>query len=294
MKFDWKKPTLFILFYLVLFSSSPAESIDSGSTSTNVDMKKYEDNTATWRIADYLAFLKKFRTHLGPIGQHKKNEIEIITNPDLILEVENNEKRDLLNRGATEQEASDWSKIGVIFTDTYWIWIRDAVIFPSGHTGTYDRLMYKNSIDGPPNVAVLPFLKDGRIVLNLIYRHATRDWEVELTRGSRAYGETPLKAAYRELKEKTGFVTEGLTFLGSVAPDPVSINSVTPVFWAPITGQEFSESLDLVAFTKTEAIEALKNGYVEVDMHGEVKKIPFRDALVAYAILQALIRDLMN
>lgn len=252
------------------------------------------DIEVNWRIADYLAFIRKFHSHLGPQGLHQNHEIEIVMDPARIREIEELEKETLLHRGATEKEAEEWSRVGVIYTDTYWIWIRDAVIYPSGKTGTYDRLIYKNSIDGPSGVAVLPCLKDGRIILELVYRHATRAWEVELARGSRDYGESPLKAAYRELKEKTGFYTDQMTYLGSVTADTTTLNTVIPVYLAPISGQVFENAeRDLLAFTVEEIRDALFRGYVEVDFQGEIRKVPFRDPLVSFALLQASVRNLI-
>ena len=115
------------------------------------------------------------------------------------------EKR-LLQKGYSEAEATEFSRIGVVREDQYWVWIRDAVYFPKGVPGTYDRLVWKNELNGgAPGVAVLPVLPSGKIVLNLNYRHATRSWELELPRGKREQGETLEEAALREVKEETGF-----------------------------------------------------------------------------------------
>ena len=108
--------------------------------------------------------------------------------------------------------------------------VRDAVYFPQGTPGTYDRLLWKSElIHQFPGVAVLPILPSGRIVLILNYRHATRSWELELPRGEIKSQETLEEAAFRELKEETGLVASSVAFLGKMATDTGVLSSVIPV-----------------------------------------------------------------
>ena len=166
----------------------------------------------------------------APLGSWRKGEIEIVLNPDQIKKVENQTKLRLISRGATETEAEKWSSVGIVAEDNYWMWIRDAVIFPSGVYGTYDRLLWKSGMDGIPGVAVLPILANKKIVVNLNYRHATRSWEIELPRGQKKEGETLEQAALRELKEETGYQLTKCTLLGTTAPDSGALMSLTPLF----------------------------------------------------------------
>jgi len=55
-----------------------------------------------------------------------------------------------------------------------------------------------------PGVAVFPLLSNGKIVLHLNFRHATRSWELELPRGMIQENELPTDAALRELREGAG------------------------------------------------------------------------------------------
>jgi len=56
--------------------------------------------------------------------------------------------------------------VGVVAQDQYLVWVRDAVVFPSGAKGTYDRFFWQNSLGSPQGVAVLPVQADGCVVLN--------------------------------------------------------------------------------------------------------------------------------
>ncbi len=75
-------------------------------------------------------------------------------------------------------------------------------------------------VEYAPAVTILPLLSDGRVVLTRQYRHALRDWILELPAGKRDPGEPSLDAARRELEEETGYRGGNWTFLLSyyVAP----------------------------------------------------------------------------
>src|SRR5579862_5349576 len=94
------------------------------------------------RIKEYLEFAKEHPDLFGQLGTWKKNEIEIILNPERIQKIEKQTALRLQSKGYVEKDAKQWSSVGVIAEDYYWLWIRDAVIFPSGVYGTYDRLMW--------------------------------------------------------------------------------------------------------------------------------------------------------
>lgn len=249
------------------------------------------------RVKTYLDFLKE-RALIGHFADKKKGEIEIVSDFDEILHIQALQKKRLLKRGYCLKEAYDSSRVGIVFQDQYWICIRDAVIFPSGSRGTYNRLLWKSALDGCVGVAVLPITSDGKVMLNLNYRHATRSWELELPRGIRKHGETPQQAALRELREETGLKVKSFEMLGNVAPDTGSLASVIPVFYGIVisAGQnspDRSEAiLKIMSFTKKELETGLKMGYVEVEINKEKIKVPIRDSFLTFALLQAQIRNL--
>lgn len=251
------------------------------------------------RISDYLGFLQNFNDHLGTTGDYSRGEIQIVLDPDKIAAIEDQQIKVHLKRGVPKHEAKKWSEVGIINVDDYLIWLRDAVVFPSGCEGTYDRIIWKSSVDGPGNVVILPVLKNRKIILNLIYRHSTRSWEIELARGLRLYGETPEKACKRELRDETGCLTERVEYLGAIAPDTSTVSTVTPVFLGYVSEQVSSNHDEteaihgLITLTKNEIKDAFVRGHFEINIQGEIQKVPFRDSFLAFAILQAEARGLI-
>jgi ADP-ribose pyrophosphatase len=190
--------------------------------------------------------------------------------------------------------------VGIVNEDQNWIWLRDAVYFPQGTPGTCDRLLWRSELkENSPGVAVLPVLPSGKIILILTYRHATRSWELELPRGGMESKETFEEAAFRELKEETGFVASAVSFLGEIATDTGVHSSVIPVFMGKISAQDesapeyFEAIAGTLAFTKDEIKEGLVKGFLEVTIHGVKKQIPLRDAFLTFAILHAECRKLL-
>lgn len=233
-------------------------------------------------------------------GLHQEGEIEIVIDPEEIAHIQKVQEERLLKKGFTTSDAAEFSRIGIVREDHYWIWLRDAVYFPKKVPGTYDRLLWKSELQGQvPGVAVLPILPSGKIVLNLNYRHATRSWELELPRGGLKPGETWEEAALREVKEETGLVSASLTFLGNMAPDSGVLSSVIPVFMGKISSQEesspeYSEAISgVIAFSKETLKQGLIQGFLEVELNGKKKKIPLRDAFLTFALLQAEIRNFL-
>lgn len=245
----------------------------------------------------YLSYLEQIAL---PYGDHTKGEIEIVVDQAKIEEIESKQKEKLLKAGFSESEAIEFSASGIAYEDQYWLVLRDAVIFPSGSSGTYLRLIWKSAIPtGSAGVAILPILPDGKIALNLNYRHATRSWELELPRGLRKAGESDEQTALRELKEETGLQAEFAKPLGVMAADTGALGSVTPVYLVKATKkglaeQEYSEAIeDLISLSLEELESALVRGYLIVDVKGTKKEIPLRDSHISFALLQAKLQKLL-
>jgi mutator protein MutT len=223
------------------------------------------------------------------LGDHAKGEIEIVVDAKKTAEIEASQKARWMKKGASEDAAREWSRTGLIAEDSYWIWMRDPVIFPTGATGTYDRLIWKcPKGDFQPGVAILPILPDGRIALNLNFRHATRSWELEIPRGGIREGENFEEAARRELKEETGMEAMKIIPLGEMATDTGTLATQLPIFagWVGERGesdQEESEAIKGIrAFTYEELKEGYKKGYVEL----EEGKVPLRDPFLTFSLFQ--------
>ena len=231
----------------------------------------------------YLEYLEKYPTLSAYMGNADEGEIEIILDSQKRLEIEQQMKR----------------KVGIVAEDAYWLWINDAVKFPSGKYGIYARLLCRQSLTGVPGVAVMVVLPNGKIALNRNFRHATRSWEYELPRGGRNENESIEDAALREVKEETGMVVGDLKLLGQMTPDSGLTNSVVPVFLAKIIRQEDAQPEDseaiagIDAFSIAELKQGFMDGYLSVTIEGKVCKIPLRDSFLAFALLQVEIRGLL-
>ncbi len=251
------------------------------------------------KIHDYLKFIEAYDNHLGPKGDYTKGEIEIIKDADEIRLVEEEYQRVLLKRGVSQEEAACWAQVGIIEGDANWIWIRDAVILPSGRRTIKGRLNWKTSLDGPQGVATLPILKDKGIVVCLKYKHAMRSWQIELPRGSRHFGESAVEASKREVRNETGFITESQLFLGSVAASSSNFNTLTPIFLGYVKDQVEPGNIDdrailgFLILSKDELKEALLKGYLSLKVHGKVQKIAVNDANLSFALMQAELRNLI-
>ena len=95
----------------------------------------------------------------------------------------------------------------------------------NGHEQPYDYLEIREG------VSILPF-HNGNILLQRQYRYPVRSWQWELPGGFVDPGETPKKAAVRELKEETGYSVKKLHSLGAFYPSFGSTNEKIWLFAA--------------------------------------------------------------
>lgn len=283
-----------ILCSSLLLSSPPQQAVAPIKDTTSKTPIALSEPSSM--MMTYLNLFKQTPDIMGPLGNRHRGEIEILTQIDQIQKVQSQTCLRLIAKGYADSDAEKWSRVGIVAEDNYWMWIRDAVIFPSGIHGTYDRLLWKSGLDGPPGIAVLPVLPTKKIIVNVNYRHATRSWEIELPRGQRNVGESCEKAATRELQEETGYLATKCTMLGMIAPDSGTLMSQFPVYYAEanLSGEvnkEYSEAIaNNPAFTKEEIKQGFLKGYMEVLIKGTLIKVPCRDPVLSYAILQAEMR----
>ncbi len=102
----------------------------------------------------------------------------------------------------------------------------DRVIEPGGVDAVRELVRH------PGSVVVLPHLPDGRVVLVRQFRYAARKALWELVAGSLEPGESPTRAARRELLEETGYRARSFRRLFSFYPSPGFLNERMHLFEA--------------------------------------------------------------
>ena len=241
----------------------------------------------------YPELLKLYPELSEPNGNPKLGEIEIVVDPAKVEEIQQKQYERLRELGIPADRANKWTKTGEIARDKYYIWIRDAVIFPSGSGGLYDRIIAESALSGNIGAAVLPVYPNGDVGVVVQYRHATRAWELELPRGSGEGKETPLESAKRELKEEAGLEAAQWSGLGSMAPDTGILQSKVPIFLAKglkevANSPDASEAIDgLFRLPLKKLNDALKEGSMELEIKGVKRRVYVRDSFLTYALYLA-------
>lgn len=96
----------------------------------------------------------------------------------------------------------------VVYQNPYFKVHEDAVILPTGESGTY------YTIDLPPSVMIVALNDKSEVYLVKLYRYTTQQYSWEIPGGA-CDGEDPLTAAQRELQEETGFIAKSWEDLGA-------------------------------------------------------------------------------
>jgi ADP-ribose pyrophosphatase len=136
---------------------------------------------------------------------------------------------------------------------------RDEVIEPTGVRTTREVITH------PGSVVVLPLLPDGKIVMIRQYRHATRQYLWELVAGRIDAGESPKKAAARELIEETGYRAKKFDILLDIFPTPGFLEERMYILLAEDLNlgeaePEEDEKIVVRTFTKKQLEEMIRSG----------------------------------
>jgi ADP-ribose pyrophosphatase len=135
----------------------------------------------------------------------------------------------------------------------------DQVVLPNGEEKTFSYLDFSNG------VCILPITEDHEVVTIRQYRHALKDWQLELPAGMLEPGLSPLEAAKKELEEETGYQAEHWLDLGSFFPSPGSTTEEIHLFAAAGLTQteqklESSEQIEVHKITMQELKDLVVNG----------------------------------
>jgi ADP-ribose diphosphatase len=179
-------------------------------------------------VSDHSAYLAFAQAHPRLFENPTEQGITILLNEADIRAVEDEMERRL----AAEGLPAEWAQVGIAYQDQYVFLLRDAVRFPDGSLGTYIRFVDPD--DSAPGVVVLPVYQ-GQVLLVHHYRHAPRQWSLELPRGFGIPGLTPEETARRELEEEIGAAVARLIPLGQTRPDTGMMADCVELFYAEIT-----------------------------------------------------------
>lgn len=116
---------------------------------------------------------------------------------------------------------------------------RDTVQLPNGKV--YDEYYV---LEYPTWVNVIAETKDGSLILERQYRHATGIISTEICAGVVEEGETPLEAAKRELMEETGFGGGEWTEIMKICPNPGTMTNYCHCFLARGVEKQNEQNLD--------------------------------------------------
>jgi ADP-ribose pyrophosphatase len=226
-------------------------------------------------------------------GDHKKGEIEVVIDPDRVKAIEETARKALLSKGHSEAEALEWSRVGIVSQDAFLLQLRDAVIFPSGITGLYNRQVSRVALNGTQCGSVaLPLLRTGNSTAFLFqcqFRHATGSREIEVARGFSKPNEPPVQTVTRELEAETGKKCDRPISLGEVTPNTGVSADVASIYLCPITGTGIAQVGGREAIQKRiplspqQVSNAVARGYIEYDG----VRIPFRDGFTLAALAKA-------
>jgi 8-oxo-dGTP pyrophosphatase MutT (NUDIX family) len=81
-------------------------------------------------------------------------------------------------------------------------------------------------------INVIPLTSDQQVVMIRQYRHGSKEVTIEIPGGLVDPGDTPKKAAARELLEETGYQAKKWTKIGMVNPNPALFNNHCYTFLA--------------------------------------------------------------
>lgn len=104
----------------------------------------------------------------------------------------------------------------------------DTMEFSNGNREEWDYVAHRKGA-----AAILPVLRDGRILLVRQYRNAINRETLEIPAGAKDYiGEPSIECAVRELVEETGYRAESVEKLYTIATTVAFCNEVVDIFLA--------------------------------------------------------------
>ncbi len=211
-------------------------------------------------MSDLEQYLELSRRRPDLFSAPPDGPISILLEPEEIAEVEALMESRLQSKGASPEQAHDWSRVGVAFQDQYVFLVRDAVRFGDGSLGTYIRIIDPDI--STPGVIILPFYR-GQIVFIRHFRHATRAWSWEIPRGFGRPGLSDEENARRELLEEISAEIVRLLPLGMAQPDAAASSETNAMFFAEIQAYGSPEVAEGISDIRLASVEEFEREIAE-------------------------------
>lgn len=254
----------------------------------------YDANDNISKYLEYFSFIG-----FGNAGNYKNGEMQIVDDYDAMLQIQHQYYNQFIKKGLKHDAAKQYSRVGIVQEDPYWIWLRDPLILPNHTTTAYNRFFPRSGLNGVSGIVVMGVDEDHKILINIIFRHATRAWEVELPRGAREKHETSEQAAFRELEEETGFRAKNLIKIATIASDSGILSNFMDLYVATDltffkSNREACEAIgDCISVSKQALKQAFVDGFVEIEIRGNKVKVFCRDSYLASALLIAEAKSIL-
>jgi ADP-ribose pyrophosphatase len=123
----------------------------------------------------------------------------------------------------------------------------------------------------PGSIAVVPFLDDGKVIMERQYRHAVREYLLEIPAGTLEPGESPLNCARRELEEEIGYTAEEFIEISQVLILPAYSDERIYIYLArglTLSRQKLDkdEIIEVVKYPFEETMKMIERGRIKDGM----------------------------
>lgn len=148
-----------------------------------------------------------------------------------------------------------------VYRDPWLLVVRDEVVRPDGHPGSYCVVHVK------PGITVVAVDDQNRIYLTEEFHYAVGCETLEAVSGGVDEGEDSLQAAQRELREELGIEAAEWIDLGRVDPFTASVLSPSQIYLARkltfgAAAPEGTEQIRQISMTLAEAVERVMQGKI--------------------------------
>ena len=137
----------------------------------------------------------------------------------------------------------------------------DTVLMPDG------KKAYRDIVDHPGGVGVVPITDAGEIILVRQYRKAIEKAIYEIPAGKLDSGEPHYECGVRELEEETGYKANDFIYLGHMYPSPGFANEITYLYLAKslykgVASLDEDEYLDIISMPANDVLTMILNNEI--------------------------------